>query len=46
MSWHCRLSHIGRNKPKRKISASVAAGTAAPVTSAPAPSAFDDEIPF
>jgi single-stranded DNA-binding protein len=26
MSWHCRLSQIGRNKPKRKSS-----GTSAPV---------------
>jgi single-strand DNA-binding protein len=42
LSWHCRLSHIGRNKPDRNKkerdfgSAPAVAGGAS----------FDDEIPF
>jgi single-stranded DNA-binding protein len=39
-SWHCRLSEIGRNKPKRAAQAE-----AQPIAAAARP-AFDDDIPF
>lgn len=44
MSWHCRLSQIGRNRPKRK-SANDEAGRPLQLTAA-ADTALDDAIPF
>jgi single-stranded DNA-binding protein len=52
MSWHCRLSQIGRNRPKRESDKPAPAasgrergerGDYAPPKGHPA---FDDEIPF
>ncbi len=40
LSWHCRLSAIGRNKPRKEQSKVMR--QAAPLGGA----AFDDEIPF
>jgi len=42
MSWHCRLAHIGRNRPKRVNGAKSqpSDGSAAPDRD------LDDEIPF
>jgi single-stranded DNA-binding protein len=42
MSWHCRLSQIGRNKPRRERDD---AGERSKVSAA-APSFYDDPIPF
>jgi single-stranded DNA-binding protein len=42
MSWHCRLSQIGRNKSKREKPAGKELPCAAP-SSAPV---FDDDLPF
>jgi single-strand DNA-binding protein len=49
MSWHTRLAQIGRNRPSKKSSISVAAGTNdRPTRSASAAGDRDlnDEIPF
>jgi single-stranded DNA-binding protein len=58
MSWHCRLSQIGRNRPRREDKPKAAAsGRARAAASAYAPigaearppkghPAFDDDIPF
>ena len=49
LSWHCRLSQIGRNKPKReKVSESYRSPRSAPANRTPASGAapWDDEIPF
>lgn len=50
MSWHCRLSQIGRQKVRRERSDATVAGGYASPRSAPAGrlsgAPFDDEIPF
>jgi single-stranded DNA-binding protein len=43
MSWHCRLSQIGRNKPRKQTSEREATAPSAPAGSGPA---FDDDVPF
>jgi single-stranded DNA-binding protein len=42
MSWHCRLSQIGRNKPKRKSDREATA----PYAPGNGPAFYDDNIPF
>jgi single-stranded DNA-binding protein len=50
MSWHCRLSQIGRNRPpKREKPAPAASGREVAARSHYAPNGqapFDDDIPF
>jgi single-strand DNA-binding protein len=43
MSWHCRLSHIGRNKPKHSNKISGAGGANQPNASG---GFYSDDIPF
>jgi single-strand DNA-binding protein len=42
MSWHCRLSAIGRNKPKRQSDREATA----PNAPRSGPAFYDDNIPF
>lgn len=45
MSWHCRLSQIGRNKPQRERKQEAADNSSA-LRSASSGAGFNDDIPF